>query len=70
MIIDMMPFKPLIKCFMEEKAVNWGMVNPLSPIRLTEMGTTFINTYCQAAGCAPSRTSMHAGRYPFSFWGL
>ena len=29
------------------------------------MGTTFINTYCQAQGCAPSRTSMHMGRYPF-----
>ncbi|WP_430936010.1 sulfatase-like hydrolase/transferase [Saccharicrinis sp. 156] len=33
--------------------------------KLTEMGTTFINTYCQAQGCAPSRASMHYGRYPF-----
>lgn len=33
--------------------------------RLTQMGTTFINTYCQAQGCAPSRASMHYGRYPF-----
>lgn len=33
--------------------------------RLTKMGTTFINTYCQAQGCAPSRASMIYGRYPF-----
>ncbi|PWJ35000.1 sulfatase-like hydrolase/transferase [Sediminitomix flava] len=33
--------------------------------RLADMGTTFINTYCQAAACAPSRASMHYGRYPF-----
>lgn len=33
--------------------------------RLTKMGTTFINTYCQAQGCAPSRASLHYGRYPF-----
>ncbi|WP_298367394.1 sulfatase-like hydrolase/transferase [uncultured Lutibacter sp.] len=33
--------------------------------KLAEMGTTFINTYCQAQGCAPSRASMHYGRYPF-----
>ncbi|GAA4953195.1 hypothetical protein GCM10023314_28470 [Algibacter agarivorans] len=33
--------------------------------RLTTMGTTYINTYCQAQGCAPSRSSMHMGRYPF-----
>ncbi|MEM9419376.1 MAG: sulfatase-like hydrolase/transferase [Planctomycetota bacterium] len=33
--------------------------------RLAEMGTTFINTYCHAPGCAPSRSSMHLGRYPF-----
>ena len=33
--------------------------------RLVAMGTTFINTYCQAMGCAPSRASMHYGRYPF-----
>ena len=25
--------------------------------RLTQMGTTFINTYCQAQGCAPSRNN-------------
>ncbi|GAB3649830.1 hypothetical protein GCM10028791_16100 [Echinicola sediminis] len=28
-------------------------------------GTTFINTYCQSPGCAPSRAAMHFGRYPF-----
>ncbi|MEQ9290178.1 MAG: sulfatase-like hydrolase/transferase [Cyclobacteriaceae bacterium] len=33
--------------------------------RLAAMGTTFINTYCQATGCAPSCASMHYGRYPF-----
>ncbi len=33
--------------------------------KLADMGTTFINTYCQATGCAPSRASMHYGRYPF-----
>ena len=33
--------------------------------RLTKMGTTFINSYCHSPGCAPSRTSMHSGRYPF-----
>ncbi|NIJ44889.1 arylsulfatase A-like enzyme [Wenyingzhuangia heitensis] len=32
---------------------------------LAAQGTTFINTYCQATGCAPSRASMHTGRYPF-----
>ncbi|MEM6830216.1 MAG: sulfatase-like hydrolase/transferase [Bacteroidota bacterium] len=33
--------------------------------RLTKQGTTFINAYSQAQGCAPSRASMHYGRYPF-----
>ncbi|WP_372772393.1 sulfatase-like hydrolase/transferase [Mangrovibacterium sp.] len=33
--------------------------------RLTQMGTTFINTYCHSAVCAPSRAAMHYGRYPF-----
>ncbi|MDV7187997.1 sulfatase-like hydrolase/transferase [Lutibacter sp. TH_r2] len=42
-----------------------GYVESPQTDRLTEMGTTFINTYCQAQGCAPSRTSMHLGRYPF-----
>lgn len=32
---------------------------------LARRGTTFINTYCHAQGCAPSRASMHYGRYPF-----
>ena len=31
--------------------------------RLAAMGTTFINTFNQNPGCAPSRTSMHTGRY-------
>ncbi|BAX81086.1 sulfatase-like hydrolase/transferase [Labilibaculum antarcticum] len=42
-----------------------GYVESPNVDRLTKMGTTFINTYCQAQGCAPSRTSMHMGRYPF-----
>jgi arylsulfatase A-like enzyme len=42
-----------------------GYVESPSIDRLAEMGTTFINTYCQAQGCAPSRASMHLGRYPF-----
>ena len=33
--------------------------------KLVRQGTTFINTYCQATGCAPSRSTMHLGRYPF-----
>ncbi|MEM6470670.1 MAG: sulfatase-like hydrolase/transferase [Planctomycetota bacterium] len=31
--------------------------------RLAAMGTTFINTFNQNPGCAPSRTLMHTGRY-------
>lgn len=42
-----------------------GYVESPQVDRLTQMGTTFINTYCQAQGCAPSRASMHYGRYPF-----
>lgn len=42
-----------------------GYVESPNTDRLTRMGTTFINTYCQAQGCAPSRASMHYGRYPF-----
>ena len=42
-----------------------GYVESPNVDKLTKMGTTFINTYCQAQGCAPSRASMHTGRYPF-----
>ncbi|MGJ8639605.1 MAG: sulfatase-like hydrolase/transferase [Opitutaceae bacterium] len=42
-----------------------GYVESPQVDRLATMGTTFINTYCQAMGCAPSRASMHYGRYPF-----
>ncbi|MGC6456417.1 MAG: sulfatase-like hydrolase/transferase [Coraliomargaritaceae bacterium] len=38
--------------------------SPLTDL-LAAMGTTFIHAYCQAQGCAPSRASMHYGRYPF-----
>ncbi len=42
-----------------------GYVESPNVDRLAKMGTTFINTYCHAPGCAPSRASMHYGRYPF-----
>ncbi|MEO1524526.1 MAG: sulfatase-like hydrolase/transferase [Planctomycetota bacterium] len=42
-----------------------GYVESPNVDRLAKMGTTFINTYCQAQGCAPSRASLHYGRYPF-----
>ncbi|WP_182870337.1 sulfatase-like hydrolase/transferase [Rhodopirellula sp. JC639] len=42
-----------------------GYVESPNTDRLAKMGTTFINTYCQAQGCAPSRAAMHYGRYPF-----
>ena len=42
-----------------------GYVESPQVDRLADMGTTFINAYCQAMGCAPSRASMHYGRYPF-----
>ena len=42
-----------------------GYVESPNVDRLAEMGTTFINTFCHAQVCAPSRASMHYGRYPF-----
>ncbi|MDZ8117563.1 sulfatase-like hydrolase/transferase [Pontiella agarivorans] len=48
----------------EEKSAL-GYVESPNTDKLAEMGTTFINTYCHAQGCAPSRASMHTGRYPF-----
>ncbi|MCW2120311.1 sulfatase-like hydrolase/transferase [Flavobacterium sp. 7A] len=48
-----------------KKESKLGYVESPNVDRLAEMGTTFINTYCQAQGCAPSRASMHSGRYPF-----
>ncbi|WP_282037932.1 sulfatase-like hydrolase/transferase [Saccharicrinis aurantiacus] len=42
-----------------------GYVESPNVDRLAAQGTTFINTYCQAQGCAPSRASMHMGRYPW-----
>ncbi|WP_282035840.1 sulfatase-like hydrolase/transferase [Saccharicrinis aurantiacus] len=42
-----------------------GYVESPNIDRLTEMGTTFINSYCHSAVCAPSRAAMHYGRYPF-----
>ena len=42
-----------------------GYVESPNVDRLTEMGTTFVNSYCHSAVCAPSRAAMHYGRYPF-----
>ncbi len=42
-----------------------GYVESPNIDKLTTMGTTFVNSYCHAQGCAPSRASMHLGRYPF-----
>ena len=42
-----------------------GYVESPNTDKLAEVGTTFINTYCHAQACAPSRASMHTGRYPF-----
>ena len=44
---------------------NSALGQVLSPNvdRLATMGTTFINTFNQNPGCAPSRTAMHTGRY-------
>ncbi|TWT54940.1 Arylsulfatase [Rubripirellula amarantea] len=41
-----------------------GYVESPNVDELAAKGTTFINTYCHAQGCAPSRASMHLGRYP------
>ncbi len=40
--------------YVESPNVDW----------LVSQGTTFINTYVHATGCAPSRASIHLGRYP------
>ena len=42
-----------------------GYVESPQTDKLAASGTTFINAYCHAQGCAPSRASMHYGRYPF-----
>lgn len=42
-----------------------GYVESPHTDRLADQGTTFVNTFCHAQGCAPSRASMHLGRYPF-----
>jgi len=41
-----------------------GYVESPNVDKLVANGTTFINAYVHAQGCAPSRTSMHYGRYP------
>ncbi|MFC0016120.1 sulfatase-like hydrolase/transferase [Roseibacillus persicicus] len=42
-----------------------GYVESPEVDKLVEQGTTFINTYCHSAVCAPSRAAMHFGRYPW-----
>ncbi|WP_044210878.1 sulfatase-like hydrolase/transferase [Flammeovirga sp. OC4] len=48
-----------------QKNSKLGYVESPNVDKLAKMGVTYINTYCQAQGCAPSRASMHLGRYPF-----
>ncbi|QDV47441.1 Arylsulfatase [Stieleria neptunia] len=50
---------------MRHGTANSPLGKVLSPNidRLAKMGTTFINTFNQNPGCAPSRTLMHTGRY-------
>jgi arylsulfatase A-like enzyme len=43
---------------------SFGYVESPNVDRLAASGTTFINAYVHAQGCAPSRASMHYGRYP------
>lgn len=42
-----------------------GYVESPEVDKLAARGTTFINTYCHSAVCAPSRAAMHFGRYPW-----
>lgn len=42
-----------------------GYVESPNIDKLTQQGTTYINTYCHSPVCAPSRSAMHLGRYPF-----
>ncbi|MEM9480596.1 MAG: sulfatase-like hydrolase/transferase [Verrucomicrobiota bacterium] len=46
-----------------EEASALGKVLSPNVDRLASMGTTFLHTYNQNPGCAPSRTLMHTGRY-------
>ena len=48
-----------------KKNSELGYIESPNVDALAAEGTTFINTYCQATGCAPSRAAMHQGRYPF-----
>lgn len=42
-----------------------GYVSSPNINKLASEGTMFVNAYCNAPVCGPSRGSMHAGRYPF-----
>ncbi|NJB37399.1 sulfatase-like hydrolase/transferase [Croceivirga sp. JEA036] len=42
-----------------------GYVESPNIDRLIAMGTTYKNTYVHSPVCAPSRSAMHLGRYPF-----
>ena len=53
------------------RAVYGIDASPLGPVEspqadaLAAAGTLFVNAFCQAPVCAPSRASLHTGRYPF-----
>ncbi len=57
--------KTFNKILHEREMSTLGYIESPEVDKLAKLGTTFINTYCQATGCAPSRASMHQGRYPF-----
>lgn len=53
------------------EATRGEAVGPLGPVssphidRLAREGVLFTRIYCNSPACAPSRASMHTGRYPF-----
>lgn len=57
-----------LTCF--NRATTGRAESPLGPVaspeidRLAVEGTLFTRAYCNAPSCAPSRGSMHTGRYP------
>jgi len=53
------------------QTVNGTKLSPLGYVlsphgdKLAQEGTLFTQAYCNSLACAPSRTSIHTGRYPF-----